>query len=193
MTTEEIKQNLTMREVVERYGLKIGRGEMVSCPWHGDDRHASMKIYKDSFHCFACGASGDVFSFVMKMDGCDFKTAFLTLGGTYDHEENEGSIKKAVLKNRIMASKDEKNVKSDIFKIGGRIWTELTDTLDWCKFIKKYHPPFTSRWCIAVDAIPELDDIYRDIFCTKDGRKKADGVYIFTRCKKIKQKLFQGA
>lgn len=83
MTVEEIKQTYSMREIVERYGVKVKRDGMCSCPFHGRDKHTSMKIYKDSFHCFACGKNGDIFTFVQNIDNCDFKTAFYSLGGEY--------------------------------------------------------------------------------------------------------------
>lgn len=83
MTTDEIKQSVSMREVAERYGFHPNRAGFISCPFHKGDRTASMKIYKDSFHCFGCGASGDIFAFVQKHDNCDFKTAFYSLGGEY--------------------------------------------------------------------------------------------------------------
>jgi len=46
------------------------------CCFH-DDRHPSISVNLDSglFYCFACGASGDVFSFFMKKDGVDFPKA----------------------------------------------------------------------------------------------------------------------
>lgn len=83
MTVDEIKRTYSMREIVERYGVRVNRDGMCCCPIHGEKR-ASMKVYKDSFHCFACGANGDVFTFIQKMDCCDFKTAFYQLGGEYE-------------------------------------------------------------------------------------------------------------
>ena len=43
-----------------------------------------MKIYDKDFHCFGCGANGDIFSFVQRMENVDFKEAFYSLGGTYE-------------------------------------------------------------------------------------------------------------
>ena len=92
MTTDEIKQSVSMREVVERYGYHPNRSGFISCPFHHGDRTPSMKIYKRDYHCHACGANGDIFSFVMGMEHCDFKTAFKMLGGSYkaksDHQRN---------------------------------------------------------------------------------------------------------
>ena len=82
MTVEEIKSRYSMADIATKYGYKITRAGFISCPFH-KERTASMKIYKDSFHCFGCGASGDIFAFVQKHDNCDFKTAFYSLGGEY--------------------------------------------------------------------------------------------------------------
>ena len=82
MTSEEIKGSKGMREIVEEYGIKVNRNGFACCPFH-KEKTPSMKIYKDSFHCFGCGASGDVFSFVQRMEKCDFKTAYKRLGGSY--------------------------------------------------------------------------------------------------------------
>ena len=83
MDKETIKQQNSMRDVLSRYGMAPNRAGFVRCPFHAGDRTASMKIYKDSYYCFGCGATGDIFAFVQNMDNCDFKTAFTILGGTY--------------------------------------------------------------------------------------------------------------
>lgn len=84
MTTEEIKQSVSIREVAERYGVKVNRNGFCKCIFH-NERTPSMKLYKDSFYCFSCQKSGDVFTFVQKMDGISFKEAFSVLGGGYDN------------------------------------------------------------------------------------------------------------
>ena len=83
MTVGEIKSQYSMADIVTKYGYKISRAGFISCPFHKGDRTASMKIYKDSFYCFGCGASGDIFGFVQMHDNCDFKSAFYSLGGGY--------------------------------------------------------------------------------------------------------------
>lgn len=59
---QAVKESVTARQAAEQYGLKISRNGMVCCPFH-DDRHPSMKVDK-GFCCFACGAKGDVITFV---------------------------------------------------------------------------------------------------------------------------------
>lgn len=82
MTVDEIKSTYSMRDIVERYGFHPNRVGFIPCPFHKESA-GSMKIYKDSFYCFGCQCSGDIFTFVQKMDNCDFKTAFYSLGGIY--------------------------------------------------------------------------------------------------------------
>lgn len=82
MTKEEIKETYSMRDVAARYGLVPNRSGILPCPFH-QERDPSMKLYEKDFHCFACGANGDIFTFVQMMDDVDFKTAFQTLGGEY--------------------------------------------------------------------------------------------------------------
>lgn len=59
---QTVKENVTARQAAEQYGLKINRNGMICCPFH-DDRHPSMKVDK-GFCCFACGAKGNVITFV---------------------------------------------------------------------------------------------------------------------------------
>ena len=61
---EVVKQSVTAREAAEMYGIAVGRGGMACCPFH-DDRHPSMKV-DTRFHCFGCGADGDVIDFTAR-------------------------------------------------------------------------------------------------------------------------------
>ncbi len=74
---QEIKDAVSVREAASFYGLKVTRGGMVCCPFH-DDRTPSMKVDK-RFHCFGCGADGDVINFVQKMFDLDSKKAAFRL------------------------------------------------------------------------------------------------------------------
>ena len=57
-----------MKQAAEHYGCKVNRGDMICCPFH-DDRHPSMKLNRDYFYCFGCGATGDVIDFVARLFG----------------------------------------------------------------------------------------------------------------------------
>lgn len=62
---EVVKQSVAVREAAEMYGIAVGRGGMACCPFH-DDRHPSMKV-DTRFHCFGCGADGDVIDFTARL------------------------------------------------------------------------------------------------------------------------------
>ena len=65
---EAVKSKVTTRQAAEYYGIKVtGRG-MARCPFH-HDRHPSMKLNRDYFYCFGCGATGDVIDFVARLFG----------------------------------------------------------------------------------------------------------------------------
>ena len=150
MTSDELKQSISMQEVVGRYGLHPNRAGFISCPFHHGDRTPSMKIYPKDYHCHACGANGDIFSFVMGMEHCDFKTAYKALGGSYrqqsDHQRNlyhyqlqkrkEDEIK------RLQRIEQEKK--------------EVTEEIRMQKLFKKLSPVFSDDWCEAVNRLEYL-------------------------------------
>ncbi|MEO0512129.1 MAG: DNA primase [Planctomycetota bacterium] len=76
--SDRVKQASDIVRVVgEHLELKArGREYVGLCPFH-DDRTPSMAVVpaKQIFHCFACGAGGDVFSFVMRYHRMEFVEA----------------------------------------------------------------------------------------------------------------------
>lgn len=64
---DAVKQSVTTKQAAEMYGLKIRRNNMVSCPFH-NDKTPSMKV-DNRFHCFGCGADGNVIDFVSRLYG----------------------------------------------------------------------------------------------------------------------------
>ena len=65
---ETVKSAVTVKQAAEHYGRKVNRGDMICCPFH-DDLHPSMKLNRDYFYCFGCGATGDVIDFVARLFG----------------------------------------------------------------------------------------------------------------------------
>ena len=63
---ETMKAVVTPREAAERYGLPVNQSGVARCPFHSD-RTPSMKLYEDHFHCFGCGAHGDVIDLTGKL------------------------------------------------------------------------------------------------------------------------------
>lgn len=71
---EAIKTCVTMRDVCNRYGVETNSSDFIHCIFHGE-KTASCKLYRQGYHCYGCGAHGDVFDFVGKLFDLDFKGA----------------------------------------------------------------------------------------------------------------------
>jgi DNA primase len=72
-------------DIVDLIGNKVvlrqaGRNFKGLCPFH-DEKTPSFVVYPDSqsYHCFGCGKSGDVFTFIMDTDNLDFRDALRVL------------------------------------------------------------------------------------------------------------------
>ena len=63
---EIVKCGVSCREAAELYGVEVNRYGMALCPFH-NDRHPSLYVADDHYHCFACGEHGDVIDFVSKL------------------------------------------------------------------------------------------------------------------------------
>ena len=79
---EEIKERLSIVDVVSpRVTLKkAGRTLKGLCPFH-NEKTPSFIVFPDkgNYHCFGCGANGDIFTFVMKTENLDFAEALQRL------------------------------------------------------------------------------------------------------------------
>ena len=79
---QRVREASDIADVIgERVHLKPkGREYVCLCPFH-DDHNPSMAVVpsKQIYHCFVCGAGGDVFTFVQQYDGIEFKDALRTL------------------------------------------------------------------------------------------------------------------
>jgi len=75
---EQVRQATDIVDLIGKHLelRRAGRGYVGRCPWH-DDRRPSLQVNPDrqTWKCWVCDIGGDVFSFVMKREGCDFREA----------------------------------------------------------------------------------------------------------------------
>ena len=64
---ETVREQIALPDAAQLYGISSRSGN-VSCVFHAD-RDPSMKLYTDHFHCFGCGAHGDVTDFTAQLYG----------------------------------------------------------------------------------------------------------------------------
>lgn len=83
-TIDAIRENTDIAQVVERFvTLKRAGSSMKGlCPFHSEKTPSFHVIpHKNIFHCFGCGAGGDVFKFLMQLQGLSFIEAIKELAG----------------------------------------------------------------------------------------------------------------
>lgn len=88
---EAVKTTVAPRMAAEHFGLSVSRNGMVCCPFH-DDRHPSMKLYEDHYHCFGCQANGDVIAFTSKLFGITPLEAAQKLAADFGIREDRPSV-----------------------------------------------------------------------------------------------------
>ena len=78
LDARQLKARVDLTEFAGQFTkLRRSRGQFVGlCPFHAE-RHPSFYVHpeKQIFHCFGCGAGGDVFAFVMRANDCGFRSA----------------------------------------------------------------------------------------------------------------------
>ena len=130
---EVVKQSVAVREAAEMYGIAVGRGGMACCPFH-DDRHPSMKV-DTRFHCFGCGADGDVIDFTARLYDLSPKEAAEKLaqdfGLSYDS--------KAPIRRSYVRQKTEAQVRKEKREHGWRVLT------DYYHLLRKWEADYSPR------------------------------------------------
>lgn len=79
----KIKRTISPIEAAQRYG-SVKHGFMC-CPFHAE-KTPSLKLYGDHFHCFGCGAHGDVIDLTAALLGCSKSEAAKRLEAGFGSE-----------------------------------------------------------------------------------------------------------
>ena len=103
---EQIREYVDIADVIGGHvGLKrSGKQFKGLCPFH-DEKSPSFYVdpVRRSFKCFGCGAWGDVFDFVQKVEGVGFLAAVRSLGlrvGVALPDQSTGDVRRAEARER---------------------------------------------------------------------------------------------
>lgn len=114
---EQIRSQSEIVDVIGEYMqlTKKGRNWFGLCPFHGENTPSfSVSQDKQIFHCFGCGAGGNVITFVMDIENITFPDAVIKLGsrvGMHLDIQNDSMAKNT----SQYSSKEEKMIEAHEF------------------------------------------------------------------------------
>lgn len=108
---EQLEQVRAAANIVEVVSAHVplkrrGQNHVGLCPFHNEKTPSfNVNETKQIFHCFGCGEGGNVFSFLMKMEGLDFPEAVRRLADRYgvvlSLREGRGAIRSRDERERV--------------------------------------------------------------------------------------------
>ena len=108
---EEVRQNNDVVDIISQYVhlTRKGRNYFGLCPFH-NEKSPSFSVSPDRqiFHCFGCGVGGNVYTFLMKIEGITFKESLEQLA-------ERANIQLPTLENSADTAKEE--LKAKVYKV----------------------------------------------------------------------------
>jgi len=108
---EEVRQNNDVVDIISQYVrlTRKGRNYFGLCPFH-NEKSPSFSVSPDRqiFHCFGCGVGGNVYTFLMKIEGITFKESLEQLA-------DRANIQLPTLQSSADSEKEE--LKAKVYKV----------------------------------------------------------------------------
>ncbi|MDO4587500.1 MAG: CHC2 zinc finger domain-containing protein [Planctomycetia bacterium] len=149
---EQIRDAIDIVDLVSRYVSlhRQGRNYVGRCPWH-DDSRPSLQVNQErqTYKCWVCNIGGDIFSFIMQMEGVNFKEAIELLAdmaGISLSSSKQQFKKKFFPKKEFQEERSEnksavnQSTHSNAFKAVEISKSLLYRSMDW--LAQKYHEIF---------------------------------------------------
>jgi len=100
---------------------RSGRLLMGLCPFHGE-KTPSFYVWPDHYHCFGCGAHGDVFDWLMRTCGMSFGEAVRHLAGGVGRASHSTAAHPSAASRASQAAEAARNR-----ELARRVWCEALD------------------------------------------------------------------
>ena len=171
---ETVKDNVSLREVAQRYGIEVNRHGKALCPFH-NDRHPSLYVADNHYYCFACGEHGDVIDFVGRLFQLSPYDAARKLMADF-HLRPDKPPSAAALHAKRIRTEAQQLMENE--RLCFSILSDYAHVLrDWKVRYAPQSPdqPVHAR---LVEACRNLDETeyYLDVLCAGDSHERADVV-----------------
>ena len=154
-----------MRQIVERYDLKVERGGYISCPFHME-KTPSLKVYEQpgkGFYCFGCGAAGSVIDFVMLLFHIGFRQAVVRIGNDFGIEISNSRVgikeRRRWQAEQVTKQRAEQKRQTKLLELAAeycRLWQDY-----------KNNEPWSDKWCEALGKLPDIEWKLEELTCTQ--------------------------
>ena len=155
---------------------KAGKSHVACCPFHGE-KSPSFHVSQDKqfYHCFGCGASGNVISFLMEYDRLDFVDTIEELASMYSLDvprDEKGTSQKTAQQYSI-----DKQKKLDYYELMDQVSQFFRQQLKTHENSKKVIEYLKNRGLsgdvartFGIGYSPNDWQVVKDKFCQNGGR-----------------------
>lgn len=170
-----VKTNISTINAAERYGIEVKRNGKALCPFH-NDRHPSLFVGDDHYHCYACGEHGDSIDLVAKLYDLPLHAAARKLASDFGLTPDKTIQKK-------------QNRKSEAQRLRENEKLCFSALLEYMKLLQEWkllYAPRTpedtphDRFAEACHKLPMVE-YYLDLLIMGDSYERADVVQMVLR------------
>src|SRR6056297_2288301 len=133
---EVVKKKLNIRPYLEKLGFDTSKN-LTECKFHNSKNKQDFSWNEEMYHCFGCGAKGDVLDLIARLNGLDIKRDFIKV---------------------LKIAANDAGVKLDITE---KYADKLNKEKEREEKLKKSHNLFLN-WCIS-----QMDDIQTNYIINK--------------------------
>lgn len=172
---ELVKSQVNMWMLAEHFGIRVNRKGQALCPFH-NDQQPSMKVHTgyldhDGYYCWACGAGGTIFNFVMDYCNLDFESAVkyvATEFGIRIADEQELSPEE---KSKIIHQQRMRELNTEFDAMYCKALSALAEKIQFYEKLKLNVEPFGEVFCWVSNRLPVLQGQWEELYHQIYGKK----------------------
>lgn len=174
----EIKNRLSLQNVVIFYTGQEPKKNKICCPFHNEKTPSFSLFPNNTYYCFGCGESGTVIDFVMKLFNLDFKGATERIDNDFHlclFEKPTLTKRRQMdrlLKEQELKRQEELKQRHEVFQ---RYWNAFDDVFLLEKIIENFKPesPDDVPCPMFLYGLQNIEFARYSLNCAEDERRQA--------------------